>query len=185
MSQAEDFARKTESIFNELNMALEQSKAKMTEDVFLNFLPLFCGELPVNEKITIAVYHSYVGSPYREAAVYDASGKFLFDVPPTVMHAPIDVKRERGQDSFNNVMATARLHNEYRQGNGDAVIIAGVHERINPDMQDFTQLLDYLRRWNAIFERYNKPLIELPGTAKAAQENSAAIVENNDDWEPL
>lgn len=188
MNEREAMAAKTERIFNELNAVAESNKARMTEEVFLNFLPLFCGETPVNPKITFQVYHSYAGSPYREVTVVDVHNRALFDVPPVVLPAPIDIKRERGQVSMHNVVAMAKMHENRISGSSDLLIAEGIASRLNTDMQDFNQLLDYLRRWNEIFKRYGKPIIDLTGVDGVGEKNTqtpTAAVNDYDDWEPL
>ena len=184
MNEAEYMARQTEAIYKDLERTLADNVMTMREDVFLNFLPLFCGEEPVNPGITMPVYYSYAGSCYREVRVVDANNKFLFNVPPAVLTAPVDVKRERGQDSMANVFETGRLHNERIAGSGDNFIVEGIVSRLSPDKQDFTQLMDYLKRWNEIFTRYGKPTYALAEGAQPAAQ-AKTIQQEIDDWEPM
>lgn len=184
MNEAEFMAKQTEDIFKDLERTLLDNIMVMREDVFVNFLPLFCGETPVNPGITMPVYYSYAGSCYREVRVVDVNGKFLFDVPPTVLPAPIDVKRERGQDSMSNIFETSRMHNERIAGSGTDFIVEGVVSRLDADKQDFTQLVNYLKRWNEIFTRYGKPTFAIPNVEQPTAQTKT-VQEELDDWEPM
>jgi len=195
-----DFIRE---INEQLEPALEDLTVRLEEVKFrFVFLPWFAGDTELQyfksdrygkaHDKAMGMWIGIAGSAFNPVDIVDdRTGEKLFTVPPlcdrqAIIPAALDAKTG---SIYNMVLTMQNLRN-----------ISGVHARhffeqevskrllgmFKPD-----NLLTYVRTWNEIFARYDRPpLLELPGdqpahTAEGINNGAHAVSQSDDDWELL
>lgn len=168
----------------------ETDKPKITEEAFVQrLLPLLLNQQEETD-VDVTVWLEIAGNPHREIDVADRSGTVLFTVPPLVARTPTlaPTREGRGLNGIGEILATysAKQASEHPVAAHVFLEHALRNEILTPDQQ---LLLECLRKWVFIYERYNLPTERIlgPYTPKPAAAASAKVapqdtIEDFDDF---
>lgn len=125
------------------------------ETIFRNYyLPCFAGFVsPQNWMLN---WIQVAGSPTAEVIVQDASGQSLFQVPPLLATAKVILVNRAG--SLNDIFHRQELLKNSLGGKHSEYVFQELERKqqeLNMPIQQDTS-----ERWDAIFQRYNVPVVE-------------------------
>ena len=142
-----------------LQQADNESIASLPESVFVNnFLPMFSGET-VPAHINPGQWAAIAGTPYRPVNIIGADGKVLYQVPPLLVRDRVDpTKTPQGLPRMGHVVATTNQLQLVSPRQADHYLRKELHRRGIVD-ESSESVQTNVQQWNAIFARYNKPLI--------------------------
>jgi hypothetical protein len=142
---------------------------QLDEYRFVNvFLPFFAGDEKLPYPVTTNHWVNVAGGMFRggmynEVDIVNDKGEVLFTVPPVAdrsNHVPF--QSERGQSSIANVVESAKNLANVHPAQSLNYLRTELAARY-ASMREQGHALEYVRRWNAIFARYGRPLIEVEG----------------------
>lgn len=148
------------------------------------FLPMFAGDAEqpyLNHGANIDTWRKIAGGPNKEVVIIADNGGELFRVPPLFdMEAlqPLGTTNiGRGIPSISDMLARANLIAKQGKRAYDTFVEDELARR-SFMFSDKKHEDEYIERWNAIFTRYNRPLISKTPTG------SATIVDQNNNGRP-
>jgi hypothetical protein len=148
--------KRGQELFDALVVKPTNFSKQLPEYRFVNtFLPYFCGEKNIEDQPTFfTTWISIAGTPANEVSIIDNNGKILFNVPP-LMDTSVINKTNTGT-SISKIIETFLMHSAVLPQNGTNFLNKHIDNKIDDLSKESTDFLDYNKRWNDIFVRYNK-----------------------------
>ena len=144
------------------------------------FLPIFAAT-PTDQAVNVNTWLDVCGSPYVSVNVVDEKAKVLFQVPP-LLNASDKLLGGLSGISVYETLATAQLKYNVLPKLGEMHIRQWLTERLGNQLLG----IEAARQWNAIFSRYNLPLIPLPNApGQVGTEAGSSSTVSFDDYEEL
>jgi len=191
----------TEEIIDIGNVLIDvkdQDLVRMEERRFVAvFLPMFVGDevqLYADHGANVDTWRRLAGGAQKEVVIVDHNNAELYRVPPLFdMEAikPFDSKDpSRTVPSISDMLARANMIAKQGPVAFQNYMDTELERRVNLISNGKRDESDYIKRWNEIFKRYNRPLIPenlfagtgQVATAQAAQNERPA---DNDEFEPI
>lgn len=175
-------------ITNDLNnTSATRGNVSMEERYFVGvFLPLFAeGHSPAGA--TLDTWVSYAGGPNRRVNVVDSRGNLLFEVPALFDRSGVRPVFVNDGSRLIDILQMGKKMGAVHPLEGQRYLDSKLSERAILQQQTGADKLVLLEAWNAIFKRYDLPVIEVPGVTQATGEGIANKVGDDDDqeWDPL
>lgn len=175
----------------------DEDLVRMEERRFVAvFLPMFAGDevqLYAEHGANVDTWRRLAGGAHKEVVVVDHNNVELYRVPPLFdMEAikPYDNKDpSRSIPSISDMLARANMIAKQGPIAFQTYLDTELEKRVSLFSNKRNES-EYIKRWNAIFQRYNRPLIpenlfagnSPVATAQAAQHERPA---DNDEFEPI
>lgn len=163
--------------------AKDDAIATMDEHRFVSiFLPMFAGDAVQHYRehgAHIGTWHMFAGSPFKEVRVIDNQGVELFRVPPIFNDTAIKPLDGTGQSEGIPSIADMLMRADMIAKQGPLAYEQYMQSELGRRSFMFTDENDesqYIQRWNAIFQRYNRPLIVL----KKSDQQGNVVSDNNE-----
>lgn len=162
---------------------IASSRNSLPEAIFIaEFLPYFSGQLRVEK--TNDVFLKWVGiagMPSNEVSIINEMGEVLYTVPSLIDTSVINVKGDSSGSSISELMRrytirtniTPALGTEYLNNAKDKVIEATIKQGKNQ--------LDSIKRWDAIFARYNNESSSIEGINKKLKSDPEELTYDDTD----
>lgn len=139
-------------------------RPKMQEETFVQkLLPQLAPlpndlnpQSPVVERRELLVWTEWFQSPHTAVDIHDRAGHLLFTLPGPLPQARTETERRKDAMPITEVINHAQLHAANHPALGDAYLSKQMDERIEIITDENASIL---ARWNAVFKRYNYPLM--------------------------
>lgn len=160
-----------QSQIDKINADLVDPIARLPEEIFVQiFLPIFCGEKPVDAPESVEMLNNWygiAGNPYRPVDIVDGrSGEVLFQVPAILNNKAIDpVKGSSGTKSFRQVIASAQQLGNVSPQMSKNYLDKQLMERDLVSVEN-SGIEEATKQWIEIFKRYGKPTGPVTETTK-------------------
>jgi hypothetical protein len=153
-------AEQIKNIHDSLTSISAQDITSLPEPVFVNsFLPFFAGQT-VTSDINVSTWVGIAGNPYRSVNIVGANGEVLYTIPPLFDREALDPnKRQIGVSPMQHVMKTYEQFMQLSPQRARSYLDQELAKR-NLAVDARENIISNLHIWNAIFARYNLPLIQ-------------------------
>lgn len=149
--------------------SLEQAGSNISvlqERLFVRiFLPFFCGEEVQEKEKIMQAWINTAGGQYKPIDVVNEKGEVIYRVPPLFdREAWITNIPNHSQPALSDVATTAQQLANVSPRRAQAYLDNELNSRgFNNKKHTLDLAIQGLIQWNAIFERYGKPKITIPG----------------------
>jgi hypothetical protein len=167
------------------------NNAVVLESFFVEvFLPMFAGDANPPHKVTPEMWMNVARGPFNEVTVVNAANEVLFTVPALCSQEaikPLDgTRQDAHMPSLSGPLQAASMY----AGHGQNAVQNFIARELTSRAFMFrtnTMSQPNIERWNAIFTRYNRPLLPTTATAAAAATSSHAdhLSRDSDEFDPL
>jgi hypothetical protein len=164
--------------------------AVIQENFFVEvFLPIFAGDENPLHAATPEMWMRLAHGPFNEVTVVNPQSEVLFVVPPLYSQSAIKPLDGTGKGSrMPSLSAAVESARMYASQGPNAVHNVIAHElgqrAFMFNVQGMDQ--DHIARWNAIFARYNRPLLPIKATPNSTPTTHADnIARDSTDIDPL
>lgn len=162
---------------------------RMPEDFFVNtFLRFFSGEQGLHKNISPETWFNLAHGPFNEVIIINSRGEELYKVPSFYSQDAVIPLTGAGQDanmqSVTNMVITAQMYSARGAVVVDNIIANEMDKRsfmFNTNV-DSSAIID---RWNEIFKRYGKPLIQQGAGASSTTVTKVDITRDSSEFDPL
>lgn len=164
-----------------------KATSRLDEQTFKTiFLPMFLGvdKSKLHPHAQLGAWINCAGGVYNEVEIFGSDGETLFNVPPAKLQLPIDYNRDRRTFSLTSELQTARLHAAHHPKRGE-VYLKSVLDTYVVNTKELEIVIDYMKRWNAIFKRYGHAELQIPGVNSSSDNNRTEARLYEDEVEEL
>lgn len=165
------------------------SQRVIQESFFLGiFLPMFAGDENPVHKATPEMWYNVAHGPFNEVTVVDAQGQFLFSVPALASQSAIKPLDGTGpsarMSTVTDMIRTARLYSARGPQVVDGIIRTELDKRAFLfEQSEMSQ--ENIARWNAIFARYDRPLLPINATLTPSSSTHVDPARDSTEFDPI